>query len=71
MRVDRLVHGNAGDHRNLTEGVAELRIDTGPGYHVYYSRRGDRLWLLLVGGRKASQAKDIAKALQLSRDYGE
>lgn len=48
MRVDRLIHGNAGLHRNLTEGVAELKIDVGPGYRVYYSRRGDRLLLLLA-----------------------
>jgi putative addiction module killer protein len=71
MRVDRLVHGNPGDHRNLTEGVSELRIDTGPGYRVYYARRGDRLLLLLAGGSKSSQSKDIAKALQLNRDYGD
>lgn len=71
MRVDRLIHGNAGDHRNLTEGVSELRIDVGPGYRVYFARRGDRVLLLLIGGNKSSQAKDIAKALQLNRDYGE
>ena len=70
MRVDRLIHGNPGDHRNLTEGVYELRIDVGPGYRVYFARRGDRLLLLLIGGSKSSQAKDIAKALQLNRDYG-
>lgn len=69
MRVDRLIHGNAGDHRNLSDGVSELRIDVGPGYRVYYSKRGDRLLLLLVGGDKSSQAKDIAKAIQLNRDY--
>ncbi|MFM8900399.1 MAG: type II toxin-antitoxin system RelE/ParE family toxin [Burkholderiales bacterium] len=71
MRVDRLIHGNPGDHRNLTEGVSELRIDTGPGYRVYYAQRGERLLLLLVGGSKSSQSKDIAKALQLNRDYEE
>lgn len=71
MRVDRLIHENPGDHRNLTEGVSELRIDTGPGYRVYYAQRSDRLLLLLVGGSKSSQSKDIAKALQMNRDYGE
>lgn len=71
MRVDRLIHGNAGAHRNLTEGVAELKIDVGPGYRVYYSQRGDRLLLLLAGGDKSSQAKDIAKALELNRNYVE
>ena len=51
MRVERLIHGNPGEHRNLTEGVSELKINTGPGYS------------------KSSQAKDIAKALQLNRDH--
>ena len=71
MRVDRLVHGNPGAHRNLTEGVAELKIDFGPGYRVYYTRRGNRLLLLLAGGDKSTQAKDIAKALELNRNFVE
>ena len=71
MRVDRLIHGNPGDHRNLTHGVSELRIDVGPGYRVYYSIRGDKLLLLLVGGQKSSQQKDIAKAIQLSKNIAE
>ena len=69
MRVDRLVHGNPGNHRNLTEGVSELKIDVGPGYRVYYSIRGDELLLLLAGGSKATQTKDIAKALELNRMF--
>lgn len=71
MRVDRLIHGNAGDHRNLTGGVSELRIDFGPGYRVYYTQRGQRLLLLLVGGDKSSQEKDIVKAQRLARDFEE
>lgn len=71
MRVDRLIHGNPGDHRNLTEGVSELRVDVGPGYRVYYSKRGNRLLLLLAGGDKSTQAKDIARATKLNREYGE
>jgi putative addiction module killer protein len=71
MRVDRLIHGNPGSYRNLTEGVSELKVDVGPGYRVYYSQRGDRLLLLLAGGDKSSQAKDIAKALELSRSFVE
>ena len=71
MRVDRLIHGNPGLHRNLTEGVSELKVDVGPGYRVYYSLRGNRLLLLLVGGDKASQAKDIALALELNRNFVE
>ena len=69
MRVDRLIHGNPGDHRNLTEGISELRIDVGPGYRVYYALRGEELLLLLGGGSKATQAKDIAKALDLNRNF--
>ena len=64
MRVDRLIHGNPGDHRNLTGGVSELRIDVGPGYRVYYAWRGEQLLLLLCGGSKATQTNDIAKALE-------
>ncbi len=71
MRVDRLIHGNPGSHRDLTEGVSELKIDVGPGYRVYYSARGDRLLLLLAGGDKASQQKDIALALSLNRNFKE
>ena len=71
MRVDRLIHGNPGVHRNLTEGVSELKIDVGPGYRVYYSQRGDRLLLLILGGDKPNQTKDIAKALELNRNFVE
>ena len=71
MRVDRLIHGNPGSHRNLTHGVAELKVDVGPGYRVYFTQRGDQLLLLLVGGDKSTQAKDIARAIRLAQAYGE
>ena len=71
MRVDRLIHGNPGQYRNLTDGVSELKVDVGPGYRVYYSIRGDSLLLLLVGGDKSSQQKDVAKAIQLVRNFWE
>jgi putative addiction module killer protein len=71
MRVDRLIHGNPGAHRNLTQGVSELKIDVGPGYRVYSSQRGGRLLLLLAGGDKATQAKDIATAIRLAQTYGD
>ena len=71
VRVDRLVHGNPGQHRNLTGGVSELKIDFGPGYRVYYMQRGTRLILLLAGGDKSSQARDIEQALALARNYQE
>ena len=71
MRVDRLFFNDTAAPRNLTDGVSELKVDVGPGYRVYYSKRGDRLLLLLAGGDKSSQAKDVAKAIRLSRDYTE
>jgi putative addiction module killer protein len=69
MRVDRLIHGNAGASRYLAEGVCELKIDVGPGYRVYYARHGDRLLLLLAGGNKSTQSNDIAKALELNSQF--
>ena len=71
MRIDRLIHGNPGTHRNLTEGVSELKVDAGPGYRVYYSQRGTRLLLLIAGGDKPTQDKDIARALVLNRNFQE
>lgn len=71
MRVDRLMHGNPGTYRNLTHGVSELKIDVGPGYRVYYTQRGDRLLLLLIGGDKSSQSKDIAKAIRMAQAFGD
>lgn len=55
----------------ITDGVSELKIDVGPGYRVYYSQRGTRLLLLLIGGDKSTQQKDIARAILLARNYKE
>ncbi len=71
MRVDRLIRGNPGQHRHLTGGVSELKIDFGPGYRIYYTQRGTRLLLLLAGGDKSSQRKDIARALSLAENFEE
>ena len=71
VRVDRLIHGNPGHHRDLTDGVSELKIDFGPGYRVYYAQRGTRLLLLLAGGDKSTQQKDVAKAIELARNFQE
>lgn len=57
-----------GDHRNLEGGISKMRVDVGPGYRVYYTRRGDVLIVLLVGGDKASQKQDIRKAQALAAD---
>ncbi|MDM7950061.1 type II toxin-antitoxin system RelE/ParE family toxin [Hydrogenophaga sp.] len=67
VRVDRLVHGNPGQVRRLTEGVSELKIDVGPGYRVYYTERNGELIILLAGGDKSSQRQDIEAALELAR----
>jgi len=66
-RIRRLADGNPGDHRNLTGGVSELRVDVGPGYRVYFTQRGNELIILLVGGDKSSQQRDIDKAIEIAR----
>jgi len=67
VRVDRLVHGNPGQHRRLTEGVCELKINFGPGYRVYYTERGGEIIILLAGGDKSTQSRDIRTAIFLAR----
>jgi putative addiction module killer protein len=71
VRIERLAAGNPGDVDSVGEGVSELRIDYGPGYRVYYKKRGRELIILLAGGDKASQAKDIKTALRLARNLTE
>ena len=71
VRVDRLAHGNPGQHRALTGGVYELKIDVGPGYRVYYTERKGVLIVLLAGGDKSSQQKDVDTALALARSLQE
>ncbi len=68
VRVDRLVHGNPGSSRYLREGVSELKIDIGPGYRLYYTKRARALIVLLAGGDKSSQADDIETAIELARN---
>jgi putative addiction module killer protein len=67
-RVTRLAMGNPGDVKPVGEGVSELRIDYGPGYRVYYKQQGTELVILLAGGTKRTQAKDIKLALSLARN---
>jgi putative addiction module killer protein len=66
VRVDRLAHGNPGQHRRLAGGLVELKVDVGPGYRVYYTERGNELIVLLAGGDKSSQQKDIELAKSLA-----
>ncbi len=68
VRIRRLSMGNPGDVRPVGEGVSELRIDYGRGYRVYFVQRGSALIVLLAGGDKRSQARDIAVALELARN---
>ena len=66
-RIRRLSLGNPGDVRQVGEGVSEIRIDYGPGYRVYFARRDLTLVVLLAGGDKATQSRDIQRALELAR----
>ncbi len=67
-RVRRLQLGNPGDVKPVGEGVSELRIDHGPGYRVYFIQRGETLVVLLAGGDKRGQDRDIAAAIALARN---
>ena len=68
VRVERLAAGNPGDVRPVGEGVSELRIDYGPGYRVYYKKQGRAIVVLLAGGHKRTQSRDIETALRLARN---
>ena len=71
IRIDRLALGNPGDVKPVGEGISELRIAHGPGYRVYFMQRGDVVVILLCGGDKSTQSRDIAKAKILARTSGE
>jgi len=68
IRIERLSTGNPGDVRPVSEGISELRIDYGPGYRVYFKKIGQQVIILLAGGDKSSQIRDIKTALRLSRN---
>ncbi len=68
VRIERLAAGNPGDVKPVGEGVSELRIDYGPGYRVYYTQRGRSAVILLTGGDKRTQDKDIKTALRLAKN---
>ncbi len=70
-RLDRLSLGNPGDVKPVGSGVSEMRIDYGPGYRVYFSRRSNVVIVLLAGGDKRTQRKDIARAIELARSEEE
>lgn len=67
-RLNRLAEGHLGDTKSVGDGVQELRLAFGPGFRIYYIWQGDRIVLLLAGGEKDSQARDIAKAKELAKE---
>ena len=70
-RLDRLAYGHAGDVEPVGQGISELRIHYGPGYRVYFQKRENKIIVLLCGGDKSTQAKDIKAAKRLAREWSE
>ena len=70
-RLDRLAFGNAGDVRPVGESISELRIDYGPGYRLYFQQRGQTVAVLLCGGDKRTQDRDIETAKRLAKEWSE
>jgi len=70
-RLKMAAAGNFGDHKSVGQGVMEMRIHTGPGYRVYYAQEGDTVYILLIGGDKSTQDKDIKKAHELWKEIKE
>lgn len=68
-RIDRFENGNPGLTRDLGDGVSEMKVDYGPGYSIYYCRRGKVIFLLLCGGDKRTQSKDIAEAKRMAKEW--
>ena len=71
QRIDRLANGNLGDVEPIGEGCSELKIHFGPGYRVYFKDTGKEIIILLCGGDKSTQQKDIEKAKEIARNYKE
>lgn len=71
VRIERLAAGNPGDVKPVGEGVSEMGIDYGPGYRVYFKKMGQKMVILLAGGAKNTQSRDIKTALRLSRNLEE
>ncbi|WP_369943556.1 type II toxin-antitoxin system RelE/ParE family toxin [Xanthomonas medicagonis] len=71
LRLTRLAYGHAGDTEPVGQGISELRIHYGPGYRVYFQRRGNTIIVLLCGGDKSTQAKDIKTAKRLADEWSQ
>jgi putative addiction module killer protein len=68
LRIRRLSEGNPGDVKSVGKGVTEMRVDYGPGYRIYSVRRGRTVVILLCGGDKRTQARDIARAIEMAQE---
>jgi len=71
VRIDRMADGNFGDVKAIGEGISEARIDYGPGYRVYFMQQGRQLVILLCGGDKSSQSRDIKQARLIAESWQE
>jgi putative addiction module killer protein len=69
VRIDKMAMGNFGVVEPVGEAIVEAKIDHGPGYRLYYKQQGLKTYLLLIGGNKSSQSRDIKRAKQLAKDY--
>ncbi len=69
MRLNRVIQGNFGLCRNLGDGISEFKVDFGPGFRVYFGEDGDTIVVLLCGGDKSTQSRDIEKAKEFWIDY--
>jgi putative addiction module killer protein len=70
-RLDRLSYGHAGDVEPIGDGISELRIHHGPGYRIYFQKKGNKIIVLLCGGDKSTQTKDIKIAKRLAKEWSE
>jgi putative addiction module killer protein len=70
-RLQRAEGGNLGDWKAVGSGVSEMRIDHGPGYRIYFTREGARMVVILAGGTKRTQRRDIAKAIKIAEELKE
>ena len=71
VRIDRMADGHFGDVKTIGEGLSEVRIDYGPGYRIYFMQQGRQLIVLLCGGDKSSQTRDIKKARLIAKTWQE
>jgi len=67
-RIQRVQEGNFGDYKSISSEISELRITTGPGYRVYYTKRNEEIVILLIGGDKSTQTEDILKAKKIAKE---